>query len=293
MDINGFSAVARKISPNLVASQRSNFFYSFSFLPRAQREAMHRIYDFCRYTDDLVDEGEATISEEEKRARLNEWREEVKACYTGAPSHPILLALQGAINLFEIPQEYLLTLVDGVEMDLTKNRYTTFEELQQYCYAVASVVGLISIQVFGYKEEETREYAINLGYALQLTNILRDVPVDAAKGRIYLPQADLRQFSYTDEDVFHKRYDRRFVELMKFEASRAKGFYSTAHSFLRKEDQARMFPAEIMDAVYFRLLNKIEQAEYNVFDRRITVSTPHKLAIALKFWMNHHFIHAK
>ncbi|MFI5202700.1 MAG: phytoene/squalene synthase family protein, partial [Candidatus Kapaibacterium sp.] len=155
---------------SLATPKRSNFLYSFSLLPKREREAMHRIYDFCRYTDDLVDEGTSEI--ETKQARLRSWREEVEACYRGTASHPILRGLHSVLDHFEIPKEYLLALIGGVEMDLIKTRYETFEELREYCYAVASTVGLISIQVFGYKHEETREYAIQLGYALQLTNIL-------------------------------------------------------------------------------------------------------------------------
>src|SRR5579872_5556012 len=152
----------------LATPKRSNFLYSFALLPKREREAMHHIYDFCRYTDDLADEGTSEI--ETKRARLALWREEVEACYHGTASHPILRGLKTVLDHFNIPKEYLLALIDGVEMDLTQTRYETFEELREYCYAVASIVGLISIQVFGYKHEETREYAVNLGYALQLTN---------------------------------------------------------------------------------------------------------------------------
>ena len=272
---------------SLATPKRSNFLYSFSLLPKRERDAMHRIYDFCRYTDDLVDEGTSEI--ESKRERLAAWREEVEACYRGMASHPILRGLHAVLDRFEIPKEYLLALIDGVEMDLTKTRYETFEELRPYCFAVASTVGLISIQVFGYKHEETREYAVNLGYALQLTNILRDIKQDALNGRIYLPQEDLRAFGYDEQSLIDSRYNEQFIALMKFETNRAKDYYSKARSLLRNDERPALFAAEIMDAIYFRLLRKIELAKYDVFSKRISVSAPHKLLLAIAGWANSYF----
>jgi phytoene synthase len=244
---------------------------------------MRHIYEFCRYTDDLVDDESA--DKETKREKLRQWRGEVEACYKGNASHPIMRGLSTVLVQFNIPKEHLLSLIDGVEMDLEKNRYDTFEDLQKYCYGVASTVGLMCIQVFGYRHEETREYAINLGYALQLTNILRDVRQDAAIGRIYLPLEDLRAFNYDEESLLASRYDSRFIELMEFETSRTNGLYVRARSFLNKDERPAMFAAEIMDAIYFRLLRKIEFAKYNVFEQRIKVSHTHKLLIAMRFWL--------
>jgi 15-cis-phytoene synthase len=268
----------------LSQAKRSNFLVSFALLPRRKREAMHHIYEFCRYTDDIVDEGTDGI--ESKMQRLQSWRGEVEATYNGNPSTPIMRSLSKILVDFEIPKEHLLSLIDGVQMDLLKNRYETFEDLQKYCYHVASSVGLMCIQIFGYRHEETRDYAINLGYALQMTNILRDVRQDAAIGRIYLPLEDLRQFNYDEKSLLASQYDPRFIELMKFETVRAKELYRKAHSFLQKDERRSMFPAEIMDAIYFRLLREIELAKYNVFDRRITVPSGRKLIIAMKFWLN-------
>ncbi len=284
--------------------ERSSFLYSFSLLPRDERDAMHRIYEFCRYTDDLVDEDivvpeyEADLRRpralplpisEKKRLRLKWWRREVERCYEGKSTHPILKNLYKVLIRFKIPKQYLLTLIDGVEMDLVKNRYESIDELKGYCYAVASVIGLICIEVFGYKHEETREYAVNLGYALQLTNILRDIKQDAAKGRIYLPLEDLRRFDYSEADLLAGNYNWQFIELMKFETARARAFYFAARKQLRKDERFTMFAAEIMDAIYFRLLRKIELSEFAVFDRRIKVSTPHKLLLVAKFWINRFF----
>jgi phytoene synthase len=261
--------------------RRSNFLYSFLLLPKQKREAMRRVYDFCRYTDDLVDED----NESNKQELLNEWRKEVEACYNGNATHPLMCVLQDTVHQFHIPKVYLLQLIDGVEMDLHKARYETFEELREYCYAVASVVGLISIQVFGYKHQQTREYAINLGYALQLTNILRDIKQDAEKNRIYLPLEDLRKFGYDEQSLLSSRYDEKFIALMKFETDRARNYYSKARSQLLPDERPSMIAAEIMDAIYFRLLDLIERAKYHVFAKRIRISNPRKILIAFNCWL--------
>lgn len=281
-----------------VAKPKSNFYYSFSLLPKDERDAIHSIYEFCRYTDDLVDEEyfpETSIiaadlrSSEKKRQRLAWWRTEVERCYSGTSSHPVLRGLHLVISRFKVPKQYLLTLIDGVETDLLRSRYETFEDLKDYCYSVASIIGLICIEIFGYKHEETKEYAVQLGYALQLTNILRDIKEDAAKGRIYLPLEDLRRFGYTEHELLNGKYNWQFIELMKFETARARKYYQDARELLRKDEKFTLFAAEIMDAIYFRLLRKIELSEFDVFDRRITVSTPHKLLIVGRFWLNRFF----
>ncbi len=289
--------------PNLIATdsdpgvlqiqqQKTNFYYSFSLLPRDEREAMHSVYAFCRYADDIIDEEDAaepaepTLRTLRKRERLNRLRVEVERCYRGESRHPILMPLATVVRRFQIPKQYFLTLLDGMEMDLVKNRYNTFEELREYCYCVASVVGLICIEIFGYQYEETKEYAVNLGIALQLTNILRDIKADAARGRIYLPLEDLRAFGYTEEDLMANRYNLPFIELMRFETRRAREFYGKARAALRPDERKTMFAAEIMDAIYYRILEKIELNEFNVFaKKKISVRTPHKLWIAFKLWL--------
>lgn len=288
--------------PNLVVSDTENaalltqqsktsFYYSFSLLPRDEREAMHSVYAFCRYADDIIDEDDAELIEPTQRAirkreRLNRLRLEVERCYRGESRHPILLPLSKVVRRFQIPKQYFLTLLDGMEMDLVKNRYNTFEDLREYCYCVASVVGLICIEIFGYQYEETKEYAVNLGIALQLTNILRDIKADAQRGRIYLPLEDLRAFGYTEEDLMANRYNLPFIELMRFETRRAREFYGKARAALRPDERKTMFAAEIMDAIYYRMLEKIELNEFNVYGRKkISVSAPHKLWIAVKLWL--------
>jgi phytoene synthase len=275
----------------LTQPSKTSFYYSFSLLPRDERYAMHSVYAFCRYADDIIDEPEPglpepAISNVRKRERLNWLRNEVERCYRGESRHPILLPLSAVVKRFHIPKQYFLTLLDGMEMDLVKNRYETFEDLREYCYSVASVVGLICIEIFGYQYEETKEYAVNLGIALQLTNILRDVKADAARGRIYLPLEDLRAFGYSEEDLLANRYTLPFIELMRYETRRAREFYGRARAALRSDERKTMFAAEIMDAIYYRMLEKIELNEFNVFQKKkISVRALHKLWIAVKLWL--------
>ena len=208
----------------LTQPSKTSFYYSFSLLPRDERAAMHSVYAFCRYADDIVDEDEeeelteniVSIPEEKiarKRERLDRLRLEVERCYRGESRHPILAPLSAVVKRFRIPKQYFLTLLDGMEMDLVRNRYETFDELREYCYSVASVVGLICIEIFGYRYEETKEYAVDLGIALQLTNILRDVQGDASRGRIYLPMEDLRAFGYSEADLMSSQYNLPFERL--------------------------------------------------------------------------------
>ncbi len=272
----------------LPQQQSTNFFYSFSFLPRAEREAMHTVYAFCRYTDDIVDAEPADyepINVQKKRENLAWWRKEVDRCYDGQSQHPILRPLSSVVRRFAIPRQYLHILIDGCERDLVQARYDTFNDLKDYCYGVASIVGLMCIEIFGYKYDETKEYAVNLGYALQLTNILRDIRQDAERGRIYIPREDMARFGYSEQELLDRVYDERFVELMRFETRRAREFYHRARAALRPDEKKTMFAAEIMDAIYYRLLEKIEMRNFDVFSKRISVSTPHKVLIAARLWL--------
>jgi phytoene synthase len=205
-------------------------------------------------------------------------------CYSGQPSHPITRRLQEIIREFKIPQEYFQELLRGVEMDLTHKRYATFEELYQYCYRVASVVGLICIEIFGYQDPRVKEHAIHQGLAFQLTNILRDVRVDSELGRIYLPQEDLKRFHYTEEDLFAHTYNPAFQALMHFEAERAKEYYRKAKALIPNQDRLALIASEIMGAIYYRLLMTIEKRGYNVFAEAIRLSSFHKMVIALWTW---------
>lgn len=268
--------------------EKSNFSYSFSFLPREERKAINSIYAFCSYIDDIVDSSPSDSNNaiRKKMERLAWWDEEIDRIYEGNYTSPFIIPFAAAINRFSIPKQYFQTLIDGVRRDLTQNRYETFEELKEYCYSVAGIVGLISIEIFGYKYEETKHYAMNLGYALQLTNILRDIKFDKDRGYIYLPAEDLRQFGYSENDLINEVYDNRFVELMRYETSRAREYYHKARTYLRPDERSTIVTAEIMDAIYYRLLEKIELNEYNIFSRKIVVSPVHKFMIALKHWLS-------
>lgn len=270
----------------LVKAARTNFYYAFVFLPKKKRDAIFAAYAFSRHTDDIIDDAP---SPEQAKHDIDIWRKELHACYEGTPTHPIAINLQNTLRDFAIPKEHFLALIDGVEMDLVKNRYETFDELYQYCYRVASVVGLICIEIFGYTNPQTKDYAVNLGLALQLTNIMRDVNTDYLQNRIYLPKEDFVKFSYNEKDLSNQLYNPAFVNFMAFQATRAHHYYQEAARLLPIEDRSKLFPAEIMGKIYAGLLSQIEKFDYNIFDSKIRLSNPHKLSIALKYWMGSWF----
>ncbi|MDE2998732.1 MAG: presqualene diphosphate synthase HpnD [Gemmatimonadota bacterium] len=270
----------RSYTAALVRNARSNFYYAFVFLPRSKRDAIFAAYAFSRHTDDLVDDA---ASREAAARNLAKWRAETHACFDGRPAHPITVNLHKALKRFRIPKEHFLKLIDGVEMDLVKNRYQTFGDLYEYCYRVASIVGLICIEIFGYTRRASREYAVNLGIALQLTNILRDIETDAKRDRIYLPLEDLKRFNCTEKDLFDGITTHRFRKLMQFQCKRARSYYTKAAQCLPREDRQSLFPAEIMGCIYSRLLSRIEAVNYNVYQHPIRVSNLKKLGIALEF----------
>lgn len=268
--------------------ERSNFLYSFKLLPKEERNAITSVYAFCSYIDDIVD-GSPNVNKKsvmKKLDRLTWWENELEKIYATRSLSPILFPLQAAIYRFDIPKQYFLTLIDGVRTDLLRNRYQTFDELKHYCYSVAGVVGLISIEIFGHRYEETKNYAINLGYALQLTNILRDVKHDKDRGYIYLPQSDLERFGITEADIMEEKYNDNFIEMMRFQTGRAREYFHKARTYLRPDEKPTIIAAEIMDSIYYRLLEKIELSEYDVFRRRIRVSPLHKFIITMKHWLS-------
>lgn len=283
--------------PILEQNRASNFYFSFLILPKPKREAIETIYAFCRTTDDIVDEAG---DESEKYARLLSWTDELKRSLYGVSNYSLLNKLAAIIIRFKIPVEHFDELIKGMEMDLTKKRYETFEELRQYCYRAASTVGLICAEVFGYKNEKTREYAVNLGIALQLTNILRDIKADAKRGRIYIPQEDMRLFDYTDEDLMRNTYDERFKGLMKYECDRAHYYFKKAKAFLAEEDKPLFSAARTMGNIYYLLLRRIESLHYDVFSRRVRLSSSIKFLVAMalrlrnKFPKNfHRYVHTE
>jgi phytoene synthase len=264
------------------SSSGSSFHYSFSFLPKYQRDALRTVYAFCRMTDDIVDNANDAKS---KIERLQNWRMELGKALDGHSEYTLLNQLAAIAKRFNIPVTHFYELLKGVEMDLVKNRYETFDELKEYCYYVASSVGLMSLEIFGPKNERSKEYAINLGIALQLTNILRDVSIDAKYGRVYLPQEDLRKFNCAEADVLANRYSPEFVALMEFEANRAEEYFHKAQDSLPREDRRAMFAAKIMERIYYHTLLRIKKARYNVFDRSIHLPRTLQFLIAVKYWV--------
>jgi phytoene synthase len=277
---------ATSVIPDLSQNRRSSFYYSFLILPRPKRDAIETIYAFCRFTDDIVDEDR---DEKEKYALLLQWTEELHRSLYGVSRYSLLNKLSAIIQRFHIPIEHFYELIKGMEMDLLNTRYSTFIELEQYCYRVASTVGLICAEVFGYKNENTKQYAINLGIALQLTNILRDIKADAKRGRIYLPKEDLRKFNYTEEELLSFTYNERFIELMKFECERTHEYFRRAKACLAEEDKPLFTAARTMGNIYYLLLLRIERARYDVFSKRIRLSSPLKIMIAMALQLRKKF----
>ncbi|HEY7651032.1 MAG TPA: presqualene diphosphate synthase HpnD [Methylomirabilota bacterium] len=271
----------------LTRRSRSNFYFAFLTLPRPRRDALYAVYAFCRTVDDIADLGEERgLDRARSLDQLDHWRREVARCYAPAssPQEPIAQRLAVAVRQFSIPREALEAIIDGVAMDLEGVRYETVEDLYPYCYRVASAVGLAAIEIFGYTDRRARDYAVNLGLALQLTNILRDVGSDAAAGRVYLPRADLRAFDVSEDDLKAGRYSPGFVALMERQAGRAHHFYRRAWATLPPADARSLVAAEVMGRIYFALLQEIEARRFHVFGERIAVPTRRKAAIALRCW---------
>lgn len=276
---------AQQYCTDLARRSGSNFYYSFFFLPQERRDAMHAVYAFCREVDGAVDD---PAPGSDPRAHLARWRADVAALYRAggaASANPVILCLADHTRRLGIPQEYFDEIIAGVEMDLTINRYATFRDLYQYCYRVASVVGLVCLKIFGARAPEAETYAVNLGVAFQLTNILRDVKPDGERGRIYLPLEDLARFGYGEQGLLSGAYTPAFAGLMEFECRRAQEYYRAAEAALPDSDRRALLPAEIMRAIYHTILERIESSRYRVFDRRITLSPPRRVAVALGAWL--------
>jgi phytoene synthase len=252
----------------ITRQSKSNLALAFISLGRERKRDMTVFYAFCRVIDDIADSSELIVVE--KRVRLAKWRQMIR---TATPSEPLLAGdVRQLIAKYSLPLDMLEEIVAGVEMDLSTLRYPTFEQLRVYCYRVASAVGLVSIEIFGYRNPRCKEYAIELGLALQMTNIIRDVGKDMQNGRIYLPQEDLARFHYSEAELTQRHYNERFVELMEFQAGRARQFFTNASAALPAEDRPAMTPAEIMGSVYRGLLRRIELDKFRVFEREYRLS---------------------
>jgi len=273
----------------LTKNSGSNFYYSFLFLPKSRRDAMYTVYAFCKAVDSAVDEPPPGSNPKEE---LRRWRAELDRVYSGEPTWPLMTSLAHHAKRLSIPKAYFEELIKGVEMDLETTRYATFEALSLYCYRVASIVGLICLHIFGPTSAHAQDYAVDLGMAFQLTNILRDLATDAEQGRIYLPQEDLTQFGYAESELLERKESPRLRELIRFEAQRARAYYGKAHdalACLSKKDRRALTVAEIMRAVYSRILEHIEHPEHAVFGPRVRLSTSNRLALAAGVWLRSRF----
>lgn len=271
----------------------SHFFLGIALLPKERRQAMEVVYAYCRAIDDVVDRGDS-VSDSGRRPvsdtvfavgaqrELHRWRNELAACTAGFPTHPITVALKPLLERYQIPLKPFEDLISGMEMDLTHRRYATFEAVQVYCERVASAVGLISVRVFGCRHPAADRYARNLGIALQLTNILRDLRTDFLRGRIYLPREEMDRFGFTELDLAQGRLTESFKKLMAFQCERAREFFQRAEEALQESGEAKKLKsARIMGGVYAELLRRIEKAGYDPFSHRISVPRRKQIWIAL------------
>ncbi len=262
-----------------IGAAGSSFYYSFLFLPQEKRRAITALYAFCREVDDVVDE---CHDPDLARIKLAWWRNELENSFRGQSSHPVTRALMPVIRNYQLQQEQFLEIIDGMEMDTDPAPYASFEELRVYCHRVASVVGLMSATIFGYSSPRTLDFARNLGLALQLTNIIRDIGEDARRNRIYLPQDDLQRFRVDAADILHTRDNTAFHALMEFEAQRAYEYYDLAMEHLDDSDRWRQTPSLIMAAIYRSTLDEIRSSAYPVLTHRVALTPLRKLWVAWK-----------
>ncbi len=272
--------IASYKSAEAIARSRSNFYYSFVVLPREKRRAFCAVYAFMRQCDDISD---GSSSQDAKSEMLRHWRSQLDLALCGnLRENPILPAFRDTVKNFSIPSEYFHWIIDGAEMDLRICQYETFDDLYKYCFNVASAVGLVCLQIFGFGELLARKYAERCGIAFQLTNILRDVKEDAEQGRIYLPLEDLRKFGYSPDELRKGVVDERFRNLMRFEAERAREYYSQARHLIPLVEKASKPALWAMIQIYQRILDRIVQRQFDVFHTRIRLANSEKIAIALK-----------
>lgn len=264
------------------AASGSSFYYSFLFLPAERRRAIMALYAFCREVDDVVDEcNDLSVAS----TKLAWWRQEVERVAEGKPQHPVGQALKLVAPGINLPKEQLLEIIDGMAMDLQQARYLDFKGLSLYCYRVASVVGLLAAEIFGYRDRQTQKYAHDLGMAFQLTNIIRDIGEDARRGRIYIPMDELKQFNVPAADILNGKYSDNFTALMQFQYERAERYYEQALAQLPAVDRKSQRPGLIMAAIYRTLLAEIKDENFQVLHQRISLPPGRKLWLAAKTWI--------
>lgn len=264
------------------AQSGSSFYYSFLFLPPQKRLAITALYAFCREVDDVVDE---SSDDSVARAKLSWWRKEVQAMLAQQPTHPVTTALLPHMSTYQLDGAHLFAIIDGMEMDLNQTRYLDFQALQNYCWHVAGVVGILSASIFGISHAQTKEFAEKLGLAFQLTNIIRDVGDDARKGRIYLPVNELQQFNVKAADILNARHSADFEALMQFQYERAQRLYDEAFALLPKADRKSQRTSLIMAAIYRALLVEIQHDGFHVLTQRISLTPIRKLWLAWKTYI--------
>jgi phytoene synthase len=259
------------------ARSGSSFYYSFLFLPAERRSAITALYAFCREVDDIVDEvREPAVA----RTKLDWWRQEIAGLFEGRPQHPVTRALAPALARYDLQQEYFQEVIDGMQMDLDYDAYPSFSELSLYCYRVAGVVGLLSARIFGYEDRATARYATELGTALQLTNILRDVREDVQRGRVYLPLDELERFGVKPNDLRLPQTTESLRALFAYQGERAQGHYERAFAQLPETDRYAQRSGIIMARIYRTLLEEIERDGYRVLEHRVGLTPLRKLWIA-------------
>ena len=274
-------AAAYEVCRQITKSRARNFYYGFITLPRAKRRAIYAVYAFCRICDDAVDD---TDDPREQLRLIGDLRGRLEKALTGDPGDPVHLALGDAVARFAIPADYLSQVIDGVEMDASISRYRTFAELERYCYRVACCVGLICLEIFGYRDSKARDYAVDLGMAMQLTNILRDIAEDAGRDRIYIPGEELDRFGLAESDILGGELSDNFRELMRFQVGRARSYFDRARRLLPLlPTMSRACPA-MLEATYSRLLDRIEDRQFDVFRGRVGLGTAEKLMLVARLW---------
>ena len=269
----------------------TNFYYSFLVLPQEKRHAIVTVWDFCRAVDDATDEV-ADADRGRVGLEVARWRRELSACYDGGTAQtPQGRALAPLVTRFGLPRSSFEALIDGVEMDIVPRPYETFEDLYEYCIRVASAVGLICLEIFGYSKPESKTYATELGVALQLTNILRDVPEDLKRGRVYIPQVEMRQFRCTVDDLRRETdaagngiRSPEVKALLRYQARRARDYYRRADQAMPRDDARRLVAAQIMGAIYRAILDRIERRDYDVFSTVVRIPRPRRALIAAGIW---------
>jgi phytoene synthase len=276
--VEGSLQEAYRYCQELAKREAKNFYFGFVLLPPAKRQAIYAGYAFARRCDDIVD---SDLDPDEKSRQLAEYRSRLEQCLHGHPSDPIFLALQDTIRRYRIPPEYFWQLIDGVEMDLTVRRYPTFADLRRYCYGVASTVGLISIEIFGYRDsQQARQHAEDLGIALQLTNILRDIREDAERDRIYIPQDEMERFRYSEADILGGIANETSLHLMRFQVERAREYFERGRELLPLLPRRPRACTAVLQGIYSRILERIEARPSAVLRERVSLSGSQKLALA-------------